>query len=235
MWSKLIIAVCTLFALNTRADEEADLGDFEVDKSTFERLVNGQKSVLVKFYAPWCGHCQAMAEDYRRLNKIIGKATDKVLIIKVNADKERELGTRFGVKGYPTLLWFAKGGDISKPEKYRGGRDFNSMLRFVREHSNIDIQGGNQADRKYSADLTLKSLNELQSAGKKAFVMFFAPWCGHCKAFKEQYEQVAKAFVNERSSCVIGLLDGSQERDASEKYRNIITVGLELRDSQRSK
>lgn len=238
---KVALLVITFITL-TRANEDADLGNFELDQATFDRLITGEKAALVKFYAPWCGHCQAMAEDYRRLNKIVGKATDKVLVVKVNADKERALGQRFGVRGYPTLMWFPKGGDIQSPEKYHGGRDFNSMLRFIREHTNIDFQGVLN-DRKYSVDVTLKALNDIQSSGKRAFVMFFAPWCGHCKAFKDNFEQIAKAFVNEKSSCVIAALDGSAERDASEKYLLliclltfcIVVVGLESRDSRHSK
>lgn len=159
-----------------------------------------------------------MAEDYKRLYKIVGKHTDKIVIAKVNADKERELGERFKIGGYPTLLWFPKGKDVKTPEKYHGGRDFNSMLKFVREHASdvkLDIHVD---DRKYSIDADLPKLKELtETENKNAFVMFYAPWCGHCKAFKDHFESIAKAFVNEKKCAIVGL-DGNQDRTASEKY-----------------
>lgn len=63
--------------------------------------------------------------------------SDKVLIAKANADEHRQLGARFGVKGYPTIKWFPNGIN-SAPEDYKGGRDLDSLASFVTDKSGKD-------------------------------------------------------------------------------------------------
>ncbi len=48
-------------------------------------------------------------------------------------DKHRDLGSRFGVEGFPTLKWFQKGSD--KPDNYESGRDLEDLTTFVKEKS----------------------------------------------------------------------------------------------------
>ena len=51
------------------------------------------------------------------------------MIAKVDADAERSLGERFGVKGFPTLKWFAKGS--TEPIDYDGGRTADGIIKYV--------------------------------------------------------------------------------------------------------
>ena len=55
-----------------------------------------------------CGHCKNLAPAYEEVGKAF-ESVDNVLIAKVDADSERDLGGRFGVKGFPTLKFFPKG------------------------------------------------------------------------------------------------------------------------------
>ena len=55
-----------------------------------------------------CGHCKKLAPAYEEVGAAF-QGEDSVLIAKVDADKERDLGSRFGVQGFPTLKFFPKG------------------------------------------------------------------------------------------------------------------------------
>ena len=62
----------------------------------------------IRFNVVGCGHCKNLAPAYEEVGKAF-ENVDNVLIAKVDADSERDLGGRFGVKGFPTLKFFPKG------------------------------------------------------------------------------------------------------------------------------
>ena len=76
--------------------------------SNFDSVVDGSKNVLVEFYAPWCGHCKQLEPEWTTAGQMYTKAADTV-IAKVDADAHKDLGTRFDVKGFPTIKFFPKG------------------------------------------------------------------------------------------------------------------------------
>lgn len=70
-------------------------------------------------------HSKTLAPIYEELATAFAGSKSKVVIAKVDADREKTLGKRFGVQGFPTLKWFD--GKSDKPEDYNGGRDLESL------------------------------------------------------------------------------------------------------------
>lgn len=96
----------------------------------YDELTTG-KTVFIKFFAPWCGHCKKMAPDWEKLAD--QWADSKVgLIAEVDCTTDgKPLCDANGVKGFPTLKW----GDPASLEEYSGGgRDFSSMEKFANEN-----------------------------------------------------------------------------------------------------
>lgn len=145
---KLITAACMLLvalAGTCHASEDDPTvempGVHDLTPENFDQFVNGRKHALVEFYAPWCGHCKRMVPEFTKLGEKIsgdGKLSSRVVVAKVDADKHREIGNRFDVKGFPTILYFARGKPVESHQPYQGGRSYKSFLEFLQKQLEND-------------------------------------------------------------------------------------------------
>ena len=97
--------------------------------SSFKELVNGDKPLLVDFFAEWCGPCKMQAPILKEAKDKLG---DDVRIIKIDVDKNPEVARQFNVQGVPTLILFKKG-----EVKWRqsGVVQANTLIQLVHQHN----------------------------------------------------------------------------------------------------
>jgi protein disulfide-isomerase-like protein len=113
----------TLLAI---AASSANASVLSLTPDNYDSLTAG-KTVFIKFYAPWCGHCKKMAPDWEALAKE-WEGNDIGLVAEVDCTTEgKPLCDANGVRGFPTIKW----GDPSDLQDYKGGRDFDALKKFA--------------------------------------------------------------------------------------------------------
>ncbi|KAK9835347.1 hypothetical protein WJX81_004050 [Elliptochloris bilobata] len=96
-----------------------------------ELVIDTSKSVLIEFYAPWCGHCQSLAPVYEQVGEAFA-GNDKVLIAKMDATAN-DIPSSFKVQGFPTLFFY--NGKTKEVVSYEGNRSLEDLVEFVSLHS----------------------------------------------------------------------------------------------------
>ena len=105
-----------------------------VGKSWEDVVVNSEKEVLVKFYAPWCGHCKTLAPHYDEAAKRLAN-NPNILLVKVDSTENEVAGV--DIQGFPTLKFWGKD-KSAEPIEFNGGRDADGIIQWLKEHTQYD-------------------------------------------------------------------------------------------------
>jgi len=152
----------------TVIDEED--GVLVLTEKNFDKAIEAHEFILVEFYAPWCGHCKKLAPEYVKAAKQLEKSESSVKLAKVDATVEKALGTKFGVRGYPTLKFFKSG----KPQEYKGPRDGAGIVSWLEKKTGPPAVQVNDVESfekmKANPVVIVGAFKDQESAGAKEFI-----------------------------------------------------------------
>ncbi|RZC42809.1 protein disulfide-isomerase A6 [Asbolus verrucosus] len=192
----------------------------ELTPNNFDKLViRGDEIWIVEFFAPWCGHCQALVPEYI---KAAAALKGVVKVGAVNADEHKEIGGHYGVRGFPTIKIF--GSNKNKPDDYNGARTaqgfVDAALQAVKAKVKASLGGGSsssgETDNKDVIELTDSNFDKIVLQSEEMWLVeFFAPWCGHCKNLAPHW---AKAASELKGKVKLGALDATVHQIQASKY-----------------
>ena len=87
----------------------------EITNENFESLINGDKPVLVDFWAAWCGPCQMLKPIFEEVAEEI---KDRVIPAKLNVDECEQIALKYNVMSIPTLVLFENGAEKTRKVGY---------------------------------------------------------------------------------------------------------------------
>lgn len=212
MW--LLLPLITLPLLASSEEAEDDNSDvFVMTPDNIDSFLADNDIAVLEFYAPWCGHCKQFAPEYEKIATHF-KETHNIAVAKTDCDEHSAIGQRFDVSGYPTIkIW--KSGEAYD---YKGGRSLEAIEEKV-----LEMNGDSwEPPKPATVDLTSENFDEI-TKGDFALVMFYAPWCGHCKKMKPDFEEAAQHFIDNpvqdvNQQPVIAKLDATVEGTIASQF-----------------
>lgn len=178
------------------SDEESDV--VHLTTEMFDTYIASNPSVLVMFYAPWCGHCKAMKPHFTEAARIIKEEGIEGQLAAIDATAETKLGKQFSVTGYPTIKYFQNG---ELMYDYGFSRTTDAIVDFMK-----DPKAPPPPEKDWSeipsevTHLTDETFKDVLKKKKNALVFFYAPWCGHCKAAKPFFTSAAERIVDRKTA-----------------------------------
>ncbi|KAF7586352.1 protein disulfide-isomerase precursor [Aspergillus hancockii] len=106
-------------------------------------VIDNEKDVLLEFYAPWCGHCKALAPKYEELAALYADIPD-VIIAKIDATAN---DVPDSITGFPTIRLYPAGAKDS-PVEYEGSRTVEDLVNFVKENGKHKVDVGKVSSEK---------------------------------------------------------------------------------------
>ncbi|CAH1401957.1 unnamed protein product [Nezara viridula] len=177
-------------------EEEWSDGENDVvhlSSSNFDELIKNEESALIMFYAPWCGYCKRMKPEFEKAATRMKTEKVKGILAAVDATKDRDLAKQFEVKGYPTLKYFQFGELKYDVSPLREADDF---YEFMKDPSPPPPPPPPEPSWEEVPSevvhLSVENFKPFLKKKKHALVMFHAPWCGHCKMAKPEFQDAAE-------------------------------------------
>ena len=96
-----------------------------VDKNGFEELKASAKTIVLDFYAEWCGPCKMIAPY---IEEIANEDPD-ITVAKVDVDKATDLAIEFGIQSIPTIIVFKDGKATAKAIGYRSKEQLLDLIK----------------------------------------------------------------------------------------------------------
>jgi len=164
-----VVALAT--AVLGAAEVTKDEGVVVLTEDNFQEVIDGSEFVLVEFYAPWCGHCKALAPEFATAAGLLAEKDSPIVLAKLDATEHGSVAEKFEVRGYPTLKFFRGG----KATEYGGGRTSDTIVSWLEKKTG-------------PAALTLATVEEATAfvAGKDVAVI---------GVFADQTTEAALAFL----------------------------------------
>jgi len=238
-----ICLICGVIAQDNTEYEEANKKLFFLDSNNFKTSISNG-IWIVFFGATWCPHCRHLTPDWAKFQAEAEaqelESKYDFHVAKVECTESEDICREQNLRGYPTIFLFNNGERKAEANE----RSPEYLMEFSKKNielfykDNLKYGYKRLSEEKLTADLSEKvpldiseKNNKINPEGKIVhltnetfqdaidkstwFIMFHAPWCGHCRKFGPTWEEFAGKMKNKMN---IGKVDCTVYQDICNKY-----------------
>ncbi|XP_042192285.1 protein disulfide-isomerase A5 [Callorhinchus milii] len=200
--------------------EARDVAHIDSEKEFRKLLKKEERTILVMFYAPWCGVCKRMKPAFQQAATDL-KGSYVLAGMNVHPAEFDGIKQEFNVKGYPTFCYFDKGKFLFNFENYGAtAQDFVEWMKNPQAPQPKALEAPWAEQDSAVFHLTDDSFDSFVTEHPSVLAMFYAPWCGHCKKMKPDYEEAAELLnTDDNSPGVLAAVDVTTHKNLGEKYQ----------------
>jgi protein disulfide-isomerase A1 len=154
----------------------------KLTSATFEESVSNNPLMLIEFFAPWCGHCKALAPHYEEAATALKEKN--IVLASVDCVDEADLCQAKEVQGYPTLKVYKNG----TPTEYNGPRKADGIISYMVKQSLPAV-----------SEVTAENHEEFKKADKLVVVAYLST------STSEPAPEFSKAAESHREEYLFGL------------------------------
>ncbi|TBU28011.1 protein disulfide isomerase [Dichomitus squalens] len=172
-----------------------------LDIHSFDEVaLNPEKAAIVAFTAPWCGHCKRLKPIYEEVAKDFSNEPN-CLVINVDADAQsnKPLAQKYGVKSYPTIKFFPKGAK-DEPIDYEGARTEEAFVEYLNEkcgaHRTVGGLLNDKAGRLEQLDALAAKFYEESASARQVLLKEASDLAATLGAGAKHYLRVMEKVVN---------------------------------------
>ena len=137
-----------------------------VAKNYKDVVIDNDKDVLVEFYAPWCGHCKALAPKYEELGELYSSAEFSKLVTVAKVDATAN-DVPDEIQGFPTIKLFAAG-KKDAPIDYSGSRTVEDLVQFIKDNGSHKVAAVYEEAKESASSAADEATESAKSASDKA-------------------------------------------------------------------
>ncbi|XP_029104402.1 protein disulfide-isomerase A5-like [Scleropages formosus] len=199
--------------------EAKDITHIGTEEDLRQLLKKEERPIFIMFYAPWCPVCKQMQPVFQQAATNT-RGTYVLAGMNVHPAEFDGLKQEYNIKAYPTFCYFEKGKFLYNYENYDAtAKDIVDWMKSpLPPQPEVPEVPWPETDSAVH-HLTNDTFDTFLDEHPFALVMFYAPWCGHCKKMKPEYDEAAKLLNKDNDSPgVLAAVDATVHRALGERY-----------------
>ena len=125
-WIAVIFLLLT-FSAFVHTSDKGSSDVVELTDLNFDDAIKNNPIIMVKFFAPGCGHCKRFKPEYEKAARMIKEQKKPYVLAKMDATDNSETSDKYDIQSYPTVKLFIGG----TPTEYEGDRTAEAVISFI--------------------------------------------------------------------------------------------------------